>query len=167
MFVQVARCRPDTHRAESSEGVRDKSPDRDKTTKQNITWGCAVGWYCHQWEPASMIHTRNILWQPVWFCVRIRAEPELSAECVASAMFISHSFSVSLLESHCLSISVQWILAQSSRKKKSSTSGMRRGVDLTFFIYIHTMFVRRALSCALCPNYFVCSDTQSPQQYMW
>lgn len=43
VFVQVARCRPDSHKAESSDGVGNKSLEKNKTKIQNnITWVAVV-----------------------------------------------------------------------------------------------------------------------------
>lgn len=122
-----------------------------KTRQQNKT---SHGWWWWWWWEGGTATSESL---QVWFipgifsgsqsgyaaeteCEHIRAEPELSAECVASAMFISHSFSVSLLGSHCLSISVQRILAL-SLSKTSSDSDMRRGFHLGSQIWWQNLFI--------------------------
>lgn len=122
-------------------------------------------WKVHTgaWPPArastSVIHTGNI--PPAatavhprareCVCLRIKALPEPSIECPASAMFISHSFSISLLESQCLFVSIQWILAQSSRTRKtgsvknSSDSGRRWRVDVGGQVWLPDVLLHRSL----------------------
>ncbi len=70
-------------------------------------------------------------------CLHIKAQPELSVESSASAMFISHSFSVSLLQSQCLFISVQWILAQSGRRRKTvSVKNSSDSLGKRWWVYV-------------------------------
>lgn len=69
-------------------------------------------------------------------------------ECIASAMFISHSFSISLSGSQCLFISIQWILARSWRRRRKTVrtdSGKRWRVDVGGQVQLPDILLDRGL----------------------